>query len=71
MLIRADSERWAFYWGYIHVRLYSTSRDTQIYANINHLIEPELTEPIFLNLLKPRVLTKLVKIAHAIDGYYN
>lgn len=38
---------------------------------IEHLRETEISAPSLLNLLKPSIITKIVKISQSIDPFYN
>ena len=38
---------------------------------IEHLKETDISSPSLLNLLKPSIITKIVKIAQSIDPFYN
>ena len=38
---------------------------------IEHLRETEISAPALMNLLKPSIITKIVRIAQSIDPFYN
>jgi hypothetical protein len=43
----------------------------QVYQYLEDLREPDITNPALLNLLKPTVITKLVRISQSIEIFYN
>lgn len=43
----------------------------QVYGYLEELREPDITNPALLNLLKPSVMTKLVRISQSIEIFYN